>query len=358
MRPSGDRRADLGHRLRELRQDYEINQAELAEALGVGAPSVSTWESGAKIPPVSRLNEYATFFATERSVMQEPYRLPPLGELTADERARRDELLRELKKLRAAATGSTVEEDVADRPVERPRNLWDFPDDEDVMIVCARLSDRLIAKAPYADRKSPDYSQLFTCADPDSLIEAFGHIRAFNPNNRVRFRVGGELTEDDYTSHLILIGGVDFNYATSELLGRFAELPVRQFARDTDTEVSGFEVDESGHRREFMPKFRADGAGLVLEEDIAHVFWAVNPYNRTRTVTVCNGQFSRGVLGAVRAIADARFRDRNMAYAAKFAGLDAFSILSRVIVLGSRALTPDWTNADSRLHEWPAVAGG
>lgn len=48
---------------------------------------------------------------------------------------------------------------------------------------------------------------------------------------------------------------------------------------------------------------------------------APNPFNQKRTVTLCNGLFGQGVLGAVRALTDERFRDRNANYLAeRFAG--------------------------------------
>jgi hypothetical protein len=92
----------------------------------------------------------------------------------------------------------------------------------------------------------------------------------------------------------------------------------------------------------------------VLDEDVAHFYRSRNPFNRKRTVTMCNGTHSRGVLGAVRALTDVRFRDRNNAYAqSRFAELETFSILSRVqVLLKGQVVTPDWTSPDYLLHEW------
>jgi len=72
-----------------------------------------------------------------------------------------------------------------------------------------------------------------------------------------------------------------------------------------------------------------------------------------RTVTICNGMYSSGSYGAVRALTDARFRDRNAAYLQdRFAGSESFCILSRVLVESGPALTPDWTVPENRLFEW------
>jgi hypothetical protein len=66
--------------------------------------------------------------------------------------------------------------------------------------------------------------------------------------------------------------------------------------------------------------------------------------------------YGRGTYGAVRALTDARFRDRNEDYVRqRFGHADAFSILMRVRINPNGAVvTPDWTQGDVRLHEWPA----
>ena len=65
------------------------------------------------------------------------------------------------------------------------------------------------------------------------------------------------------------------------------------------------------------------------------------------------GCTARGVYGAVRALTDERFRDRNMEYIqARFENSAAFCILSRVTVENTVTLTPDWTLPETRLYEW------
>lgn len=360
MPSSSEGRVRLAQRLRALRLECwpgrRIRQDELAGALAVGPSSISTWESRRqpKIPPADRLEAYATFFATERSVAAKPYRVLPLGQLAADERVEQARLLRELLELREAAVSTRATGD--QEPAEPVRGLWHFPEGEDITIVCARLPRRLFGLMPYADPDSPDYVKAYTYADTDALIESYGQICAMNPLNQVTFRVGSDLGSDDYTSHLVLLGGVDFNDATRDVLRRFGDLPVRQLPRDTEEQVGGFEVRDDGSRRTFLPKLRKDGEKTILEEDIAHVFWAPNPYNDSRTVTVCNGTYGRGVYGAVRAITDPRMRDHNQGYInSRFAGGN-FSILSRVVILAGEVITPSWSVPEHRLHEWP-VAG-
>ena len=70
-------------------------------------------------------------------------------------------------------------------------------------------------------------------------------------------------------------------------------------------------------------------------------------------MTICNGMYGGGGYGAVRALTDINFRDRNAEYVREqFAGRGVFCILTRVIVENGEALTPDWTLADTRLFEW------
>jgi hypothetical protein len=70
-------------------------------------------------------------------------------------------------------------------------------------------------------------------------------------------------------------------------------------------------------------------------------------------VTICNGMYGRGSFGAVRALTDERFRDRNRDYIqARFASSEAFCILTRVTVENTVTLTPDWTLPETRLFEW------
>jgi transcriptional regulator with XRE-family HTH domain len=354
---SEDSRQALARRLKALREEYwpgqGITQLQLAEAIGGKKPLsislISSWESAAKpvVPPMSRLAAYAGFFATQRSVAQEPFRVLPVSQLTEDERTLREKLLRELTELRTDA----IKEPIRSAPAATTgTGLWHFPNLEAVTIVCAKLPADLLREGfSYSDPESPDHVELYKFADLDALVELFGHIRAMNPNTVVHFRTAPDLTPDDYTTHLVLLGGVDWNVVTRDLLARL-EVPVRQVVRTEESgEVGGFEVD--GHPDLFAPQLDARGR---LVEDVAHLYRGLNPFNAKRTVTICNGMYGRGVVGAVRALTDVKFRDRNEAYLkARFENMDAFSIISRVSVVMGQVLTPDWTVDETRLHEWP-----
>jgi transcriptional regulator with XRE-family HTH domain len=354
--PAESGRPALARRLRALREEEwpeaGMTQAQLAHALGGARPLsislISSWENVDRpvTPPPRRLNAYATLFASSRSVDGEIVRVLPLDQLTDEERSRHDELYEELVSLR----------DGRERVAEPAADLWRFPENEDVIIVSALLPAALRQHLSYADPQSADFVELFTYADPDALIELFGHIRSVNPRHSVAFHTTEELTPDDYTAHLVLLGGVDWNTVTRDVIER-VDLPVEQVARNDDQPISepgGFRVRVDGGTELFPPLLDSEGH---LLEDVAHFYRGVSPFNRERTVTVCNGMYGRGTLGAVRALTDVRFRERNREYLRKrFGDAESFSIISRVPVMAGKGLTPDWTLADNRLHEWPEAA--
>ncbi len=351
-----DPAVELVRRLRELRKfrwpGARLTQQQLADALAASAPLVSSWESQAKpvVPPEVRLEEYARFFATPRSVERTPYRLLELDELTADERAERDRLFDELKALRSAVRGTAPGEGTG---------LLNFPPREDVAIVCAPLPPEMRAKNPYSDPDNPDYDELYNYTDLGALVELYGQIRALNPGNAVRLRLSNELVPADYTSHLVLLGGVDWNDATRDLfLQRRVELPVRQVARDDPDDVGWFEADTDDGPVRFEPELRHRGGLREVTEDVAHVYRGPSPYNKERTVLSFNGMYASGTLGAVRALTDFRFRERNESYVReRLPGYAQWSLLMRVKIVNRQVVPPDWTDRATRLHEWSAAVG-
>ena len=60
----------------------------------------------------------------------------------------------------------------------------------------------------------------YNYADLDSIIELHGQIRATNPTAQVNIRATNELEEDDYTAHLVVLGGVDWNPVARDFLRR------------------------------------------------------------------------------------------------------------------------------------------
>lgn len=359
---SRDPRQVLARYLRLLREErwptVKITQPQLAQALGgdraLSVPLISSWESATnpKIPPIPRLEAYATFFATERSVAEDPPRLLSSAEMTEPERQAKNEILRELMSLRKDAMRAT---EIPTSPSDDFEALsvgpWRFDDGKPVTIVCAQLPEALRATMPYADPADPNYVRLYNYSDLDSLVELHGHLRAANPRSQVNFRAAQRLVEDDYTTHLVSLGGVDWNSATSSLLDEL-RLPVRQVSADSP-EDAYFQVEESDSIVQRRPRLEVLGERKILREDVALFARSINPYNRVRTVTICNGMYSSGSYGAVRALTDTRFRDRNAAYLQdRFGDSESFCILFRVRVERGAPLTPDWTVTENRLFEW------
>lgn len=354
----------LARRLKWLRQHRwpgrTITQPQLAAALGsvqkLSVPSISSWESlrDPVAPPRRRLEAYALFFATERSIADGRYRLLRLEDLHPDERAERDELLNELLDLRQQAVAGGEHLDMHGLALpEPPRGLlWDLPSNQDITIVVAQLPADMRGAMPLADPTSPDYVEMYTYADLDSLVELHGHIRAACPANQVHIRTAADVQRDDYTSHLVLLGGVDWNDLTSDVFEAL-DLPVTPVGREEESDIGGFQVDLDGQRKVFAPSVRAVGGRQLLVEDVAHFYRGPNPYNKKRTVTIFNGMYGRGTYGAVRALTDARFRDRNEQHLMdRLAEHNAVSVVTRVRILNGQAATPDWTDPGVRLHEW------
>jgi transcriptional regulator with XRE-family HTH domain len=348
-------RADLARRLRELRIHHwpgrTVSQRTLAEALGVSLSSISGWENenSSTTPPLDRLYAFATFFATERSVSSGRGRLLNDNDLTPSEVETRDQLYEELISLR---DGANLEPPTS-TPDTTIRFDWTFPTGAPVQIVCGRLEN---PAHPYTRPDSVNYTDLLTYADVDALVELFGHVRMANPESDIRFirsdRLEAAATADELKKHVVLLGGIGLNDITDRLLPR-ARIPIKQVRLEGDPDFTDqgevFEVTNGNEKHQFRPLlYRHD-----LVEDVGLLARVPNPHNSDTTLTICNGVFSRGVLGAVRALTDDKLRKQNETYlASRFSGAERFAILMRVPVMLGRALTPDLRTKSTRLYEW------
>ena len=276
--------------------------------------------------------------------------------MSDEEKLAMEELKQELTHLRNDALRSVAPGTETGPPSEIEESLsagpWRFADGNQITIVCAQWPQHMLTQMPYTSVDEPDYTELLNYSDLDALFELHGHLRAANPANQVIRRIDGQLTSDEYTSHLVSLGGVDWNTATSTALKRLP-LPVRQIADWNTPGEQYFEVEENGttvrHRPILEKVSVAPGPGLagsltaghaggpdgsgglkeILREDVALFARAISPFNKKRTVTICNGMYGRGTYGVVRALTDARFRDRNVEYLrSKFSGSDAYCILN------------------------------
>jgi Helix-turn-helix domain len=348
---------ELALRLRQLRQqrwpDARLTQAALASALGAEEPlsaaTVSSWESprSPKLPPRHRVLAYARFFATRRSVDDvddgEGFRLVPLHGLTEDEKAVYKTLEAELLGLRNAASNLFPDEEIAFR------RSWHFTDSGPATLVCSQLPDD--ETGALTNPANPNYTELLAFADLDALMEVHGHIRAENPMMDVFYKAASSAQPDDLSGHVIIIGGIGWNEITGTL-SEMAGLPIRQV--DSPKLKSGdiFTANVDGRNMEFWPKWRDDSQTL-LAEDVGLLARVSNPLNSSRTLTICNGIYSRGVYGAVRSLTDARLRDSNERYIAeKFGNSPSFAILMSVKVIEGKTMTPDFNSPGGVLYQW------
>jgi TIR domain len=342
----------LARRLRDLRLHRwsdAVRQRTLAQALGGGKPLsaslISAWESDSNptLPPTSRLRDYATFFATSRSVEDGRGRLLRENELNAEELAARDHLYDELSRLRRVPAARRTNEQTR----EAGRGLsWEFPTGAHIYIVSAPLND---LSHPYADPAAENYNDLLTFADVDALVELFGHIRLLNPAADVRFlradRLFNDLQSSDVLSeNLVLLG----NTGLTDGVLNISKFPIVQ--RPYRIITAEGEVFEDADGALYLPTMSEHNA---LVEDVGLLGQMPNPYNSSATITLCSGVFSVGVVGATRVLTDEKLRGQNAAYLdSRFAGANRSAILFRVPVLLGVALTPNLSIPGTSLYEW------
>jgi hypothetical protein len=237
---------------------------------------------------------------------------------------------------------------LADRVEQRVRS-WHFADSEPVTLICAQLPDDITC--PLGKPADPNYTELLSYADLDALFELYGHIRAENPDLDVSFKSSSRLGIDDLSSHVVLIGGIAWN----EMTGRISEmspLPIRQIEDPAIKTGEIFVAPIDGKEQRFLPKWSEDHSELV--EDVGLIVRTPNPLNSDRSLTICNGIHSRGVVGAVRSLTDVRLRESNERYIREnFDDPSTFAILMRVPVIAKRARTPVLRAAGCVLYRWP-----
>jgi transcriptional regulator with XRE-family HTH domain len=360
----------LARRLRDLRESERLTQKDLSNALSAGevrvaVATISSWESqtNPKLPPEERLRSYALLFA----MTVVPERVPREQDLNNAERERFGALHRELTNLR---------DDIRNHQTSSPSSSGSYTFDFEsgrITLICPEVPEA--GRSSLADETNPNHTRLYKYADLDALIEMWGHVRASNPELRVRHRLPTEVSADHLSGHLVLIGGIAWNRVTNRLLRVLDNLPIRQLSVP---DLADGEIFRSRDGQEYRPVWEerkvvdrdddapsqadleADQAQDAwredtpreLVEDVALFARLPNPFNHSRTITICNGVYSRGVLGAVRMLTDDAVRERNEAYlASRFPG-GVFGLLVRVNVVNGEAVTPDLEISENRLFEW------
>lgn len=355
MHPAPPALLELALYLRHLRTEHwadsKLTQSALARALGkdapLSSPTIASWESrtAPKLPPRDRVVAYAQFFGTRRSLGPEPA-LVPLDSFTPEEQATYEALLEKLLRLHSAARGDTAPDTLI-----VARRSWHFTDTGPLTLVCARLPKE--EASPLADQNNPNYTQLAGFGDLDAMVELHGHVRAENPGMDVFYKAAPDVKADDLSGHVVIIGGIGWNDVMRRLID-LSRLPVRQ---EEDPAVAAGEIfltQTDGGQRKYLPQWSAETGGLM--EDVGLLVRMPNPLNSNRTLSMCNGIHSRGVLGAVRALTDARLRESNERYIAQNFPANQFGILMRVQVIEGQTLTPDFSTEGTVLYQWPVKA--
>jgi transcriptional regulator with XRE-family HTH domain len=138
----------LAARLRELRSTglgIYVTQRQLADALGISVPLISSWENPASsaLPPEDRLQALARFYATPRSLEGGPHLLD-LAELSKEEEQARRDLIDELGRLRDLGSAPPS----ARRTGALGGRFFYFPDGLPVRIIGSRLSEYEVLPSP------------------------------------------------------------------------------------------------------------------------------------------------------------------------------------------------------------------
>jgi hypothetical protein len=341
-----DQAGRLARALRELRESTwpgkVLTQGQLAKALSsegrVAAATLSSWESktNPKTPSEARIRAYARFFCTERSVQGEPH-LIPKDQLTRSELERSEQLESQLLELY--------------HPEERKaRPSFQF-DSGPVIVICPEAP--LEVQGSLADPDDPNFTRMWKYSDLDALIELYGHLRAQNPTLDVFHRLASHVQSDDLSRHVILLGGIGWNEVTRRFQSAMSQVPITQAAVPDLRGGDIFRVETSKGTQSFYPEYEDFGEGKQLIADVGYIARLRNPFKVSRTLTICNGIFSRGVFGAVRCLTDASVREENERYLADRFSNGEFATLLRVPVVAGETLSPDLQNPYARLYEWP-----
>ena len=336
---------NLARSLRDLResawQEHALTQAQLAKAFStegrVAPATVSSWESTTSPKTLSpaRISAYARFFCTQRSLEGGPHLIPE-DQLTPVEAQRFHEL--ESKLLRLANPG-----------YHGRQHTFQF-DAGPVVVICPTTPREM--QGSLADEHNPRFTKTRQYGDLDALIELYGHLRAENPSLDVFHRSISDVVSDDFSSHVILLGGIGWNKVTRRFQRAISQVPITQLEVDQLKTGEIFCVETPDGVQSFYPEYADLGNGKELISDVGYVAHLRNPFKVNRTLTIFNGIHSRGVYGAVRSLTDVRVRVENERYLAERFPSNEFAMLLRVPVVANETLSPDFQDRSTRLYEW------
>ena len=178
--------------------------------------------------------------------------------------------------------------------------------DGPIIVICPDAPEEV--RGSLAEEDDPNFTKLQQYGDLDALIELYGHLCRENPTMEIFRKLASEVVPHDYAGHVILLGGIGWNKAVRRIGKYLGKIPIKQI---DVTDLPGgdiFQVEAAdGAKSFYYPESEEVGGRKELVADVAYIARLPNPFQFGRTLTICNGIHSRGVLGAVRCFTDPLF---------------------------------------------------
>lgn len=174
------------------------------------------------------------------------------------------------------------------------RRVWGIKDGEKVTIVCSELDDP--EKRQNLEEREYIYSLKY--GDLDAYIEVLVTLLSLYPSLKLRVISVGEInhTKQDLSTHIVVVGGPDYNELTKKILKtdktRFNyKSPYLEISSETyPDEIVIFDKITN---KEYC--------SLTDDEDFGYFEQLPNPYNPENKVILLGGCHTIGVTGAVKA---------------------------------------------------------
>ena len=89
---------------------------------------------------------------------------------------------------------------------------------------------------------------------------------------------------DDFSSHVILLGGIGWNKVAARFQRATSQVPIEQTAVDDLAGGDIFEVQSPDGRQSFYPEYEDLGEGKELIADVGYLARLRNPFQHSRTL--------------------------------------------------------------------------
>lgn len=223
------------------------------------------------------------------------------------------------------------------------RKIWGFKDGDSVIVVCSELDNP--EERQHVEPREFIYSLKY--GDVDAYFEVMLTLLRLYPSIKLRSMSSGEAetTRLDLSSHIVVIGGPDYNALTRRILSwgitqfeyRSPYVDVKPVQCPPDEIV----IYDRLHDKEYCY--------LDDYHDYGYFERIINPYNPDKYIILIGGCHTIGVTGAIRAFSMAESREgeipstvlRNAEMVAKHIGkAKTFAVLVDVERIGQTISTP------------------